>query len=319
MLQLIGLFAALFGISFLVFLFFTRTSKTEHATLQRAQHIATGKDADSESDPLLIDSAPQETAASGKGLRGTVLVKHLELLIQQAALSMSVPGFLGLSFAGAVLAFLLSWMLIPILIVECIALSVGALLPYLYLRFKRARRLTAFDKELPGAMELISRAVKAGHSVQAAFEIAGKEAMQPVRSEFAVISGQVRFGLPQNQALLQMSERIPTQDLRFMVTAVLIQRQTGGSLPQVLDRTTHMIRERIRVAGELRVKTTQGRLSGIVLVCMPICLALVMKIISPTWLDPLITDPLGHMMLYYGCASLTVGSILIYAITRPEV
>lgn len=319
MLQLIGLFAALFAISFLAFMFFTRASKTEQATLKRAQHITTGKDADSESDLLLIASAPVDTAASNTGLRGTALVKHLELLIQQAALSMSVPVLFGLSFAGAVLAFLLSWMLIPILLVECIALSVGALLPYLYLRFKRERRLTAFDKALPGAMELISRAVKAGHSVQAAFEIAGQEAMQPVRSEFAVINGQVKFGLPQNEALLQMSARIPTQDLRFMVTAVLIQRQTGGSLPQVLDRTTHMIRERIRVAGELRIKTTQGRLSGIVLICMPFGLALVMKIISPSWLDPLITDPLGHMLLYYACASLAVGSLLVHIITKPEV
>ena len=319
MLQLIGLFAALFGISFLMFLFFTRASKAEQATLKRAQHIETGNDADSESDPLLIESTPQEAATFSKGLRGTALVKHLEVLIQQAALSMSVPVFFGLSFAGAALAPLLAWMLIPILIVECISLVVGASLPYLYLHIKRSRRLAAFDKALPEAMELISRAVKAGHSVQAAFEIAGQEAMQPVRSELAVISGQVRFGLPQNEALLQMSERIPTQDLRFMVTAVLIQRQTGGSLPQVLDRTTHMIRERIRVAGELRVKTTQGRLSGAVLICMPFGLALVMKIISPTWLDPLITDPLGHMMLYYACSSLAVGSVLIYAITRPEV
>ena len=161
--------------------------------------------------------------------------------------------------------------------------------------------------------------MKAGHSVQAAFEIAGQEAMQPVRSEFAVINGQVKFGLPQNEALLQMSARIPTQDLRFMVTAVLIQRQTGGSLPQVLDRTTHMIRERIRVAGELRIKTTQGRLSGIVLIFMPFGVALVMKIISPNWLDPLITDPLGHMLLYYAGASLAVGSLLVHIITKPEV
>lgn len=316
--QFIGLFIGLFVVTLVVFLLSTRSSKAEKATLNRAQHISAGNGADSEDQPPLIDPARAENAKADKGLRDTSIAKHIDLLIQQGALSLSVPTVFGFCFAGAVVGFLLAWLLVPILLVEFIFFSMGALLPYLYLLLMRSRRLAAFDKALPDSMDLISRAVKAGHSVQAAFEIAGQEATQPVRSEFAVLGGQVRLGLQQNEALLQMSERIPTQDLRFMVTAVMVQRETGGNLPQVLDRTTQMIRERIRINGELRVKTTQGRISGIVLVCMPIGLALAMRILNPEWLDPLLTDPLGHYLLYYACASLLIGSALVYAITRPE-
>ena len=307
--QFIGLFIGLFVVTLVVFLLSTRSSKAEKATLNRAQHISAGNGADSEDQPPLIDPARAENAKADKGLRDTSIAKHIDLLIQQGALSLSVPTVFGFCFAGAVVGFLLAWLLVPILFVEFIFLSMGALLPYLYLLLMRSRRLAAFDKALPDSMDLISRAVKAGHSVQAAFEIAGQEATQPVRSEFAVLGGQVRLGLQQNEALLQMSERIPTQDLRFMVTAVMVQRETGGNLPQVLDRTTQMIRERIRINGELRVKTTQGRISGIVLA---------MRILNPEWLDPLLTDPLGHYLLYYACASLLIGSALVYAITRPE-
>jgi Flp pilus assembly protein TadB len=147
-LQLIGLFAALFGISFLVFLFFTRASKAEQATLKRAQHITTGKDADSESDPLLIDPH-LKTRPLQQGAARHSAGQAFRVAYPAGGLVYERTRLFGLSFAGAVLAFLLSWMLIPILLVEFIALSVGALLPYLYLRFKRERRLAAFDKALP--------------------------------------------------------------------------------------------------------------------------------------------------------------------------
>ena len=323
MFQLILLFLGVFTIIMVTLLVILRSSKAEKATLNRAQSIVDGGEgeqaATSTTSPLLMSADRVDNKNAKLGLKGSSLAKHIDLLIQQSAMTTTVYTIFGLSALGAVIGFMAAWMFIPMLPLECLALSIGGLIPYLFLRFKRARRLTSFDKFLPDAMDLVSRAVKSGHAVQTAFNLAGTQAQQPVRNEFAVMNGQVRFGLSFREALLQMSERIPTQDLRFLVTAVLIQRETGGNLPQVLDRTTHMIRERIRILGEMKVKTAQGRMSGAVLVLMPIGLAIAMRIITPTWLDPLMNDPIGHYLLYYAAISLLIGGCLVYLITRSKV
>lgn len=318
--QIILLFLAVFIIILVILLVALRPSKAEKATLSRAQSIVEGGGEQAPTaSPLLIAPARADHENAKSRLKGSPLAKHIELLIKQSAVNTTVNSILGLSALCAVVGFLAAWMFIPMLPLECIALSIGAMVPYLFLSFRRARRLSAFDKHLPEVLDLVSRAVKSGHSVQTAFNLAGLQAQHPVRDEFAVLSGQVRFGLNFRDALLQMRERIPTQDLRFVVTAVLVQRETGGNLPQVLDRTTHMIRERIRILGDMKVKTAQGRMCGAVLVLMPIGLAIAMRVLTPTWLDPLLQDPIGHFMLYYAAISLLIGGFLVHLITRAKV
>ncbi len=322
--QLILLFLGVFTIVIVAMLVILRYTKAEKATLSRAHSIVEGGEGEQAStatptSPLLMSADRADNKNAKTGFKGTSLAKHIDLLLQQSAMTTTVNTILGFTALGAGVGFLAAWMFIPMLPLEWLALCIGALAPYLFLRFKQARRLSSFDKHLPEAMDLVSRAVKSGHAVQTAFNLAGTQAQEPVRTEFAVMSGQVRFGLNFREALLQMSERIPTQDLRFLVTAVLVQRETGGNLPQVLDRTTYMIRERIRILGELKVKTAQGRMSGAVLVLMPIGLAIAMRLITPTWLDPLMDDPIGHYLLYYAAASLLVGGLLVFLITRSRV
>jgi tight adherence protein B len=304
------LFFAVFAVVLVVFLLVTRVSRKEKATLERVGQItATG--ADARKDPLLTEARRLD--------KYSTLGKHIDQLIQQGAVSLDRATLYGLSAGAAVVGLLLSLMLVPTTLLEILGILIGCISPYLYLRIMRARRLAAFNKELPETIDLISRAVKAGHSVQVAFEIASGDARQPVKSELGVLVGQLSFGLPQEEALMKLSDRVPSQDLRFLVTAILIQKQTGGNLPQILERTTHMIRERTRINGELRVKTAQGRLSALILVLLPIGLAIAMKFLDPGWLDPLFTEQYGHYMLYYAMVSLSIGALLVYLITKPEV
>jgi tight adherence protein B len=316
---LLYIFGAVFAAIFSGWMLMMRSSKSEKATLKRAQSFIAKEEAEARTQSLLISNDSAKERGSHSARIGERLVQHIELLIQQAAVSFSIPMFSGLAAAGAVAGAVFGWMVAPLLAMECTFAIAGMFLPYLYLLTKRRSRLVDFDKALPDTMNLISRAVRAGNSVQAAFEIAGRDSQDPVRTEFAVLSGQIQFGLPQTDALLQMSERIPTPDLRFLVTALLVQRSSGGNLPEILDRVTNMIRERIRINGELRVKTAQGRLSGIILMSLPFVLGIGMKIMNPTWLDPLFNDPIGHLLLYYSAVSLTIGSVMIYLITKPEV
>jgi tight adherence protein B len=294
----------------IVFLVVTRVSKRDKATLERVSRIgATGTV--THKDALFV--------ATKRHDRYSALSRHIDRLIQQGAVSLDRTTLYGLSVGAAVIGALLAWMFVPTIVFELFAAAFGMVGPYVYLHIMRSRRIAAFNRELPETIDLISRAVKAGHSVAVAFEIAATDARQPVKSEMAVLTGQLRFGLPQEEALKNMSDRIPSQDLRFLVTAILVQKQTGGNLPQILERTTHMIRERMRVNGELKVKTAQGRLSASVLVLLPIGLAVAMKFLDPGWLEPLVTEQVGHYMLYYAIVSLTIGAVCVYVITKPEV
>jgi tight adherence protein B len=302
------LFGTIFAIALVAFLVATRASRNEKVTLERVNRVKT---ADSSIKKAVI-------AHHGRHETFSAFSAHIDLLIQRGAVPMDRIPLYGLSVAAGVAGALLAWIFIPTIVFEIAGAVVGVASPYIYLRVMGRRRLSNFNKVLPDTIDLISRAVKAGHSVQVAFEIAASDAQEPVKSELAVLSGQLSFGLSQDQALKSMGDRVPSADLRFLITALLIQKQTGGSLPQILERTTHMIRERVRINGELKVKTAQGRLSATILVLLPILLAVGMKIINPAWLEPLFTETIGHYMLYYAAVSLSIGAFCVYVITKPE-
>ena len=312
------LFIAIFALVVAVMLLLSRPSKDEKATLARAEAAVSGVGDGAVAvrrDLLLVPRKKRNYS----GLVGTALGKHLNLLIKQGAVSTTVNAIVGFSALSAFFGFVLSAYFLPILGVEIVAFSLGALSPYGYLRYKRAKRLSAFNKYLPEAIELLTRAIRAGRALADALSILGDYAREPVRTEFAVMRAQIRYGLSESVARMELCDRIPVRDLRFLMTAVMIQGSTGGDLTRVLERTTYMIRERTRIAGEVKTKTAQGRLSGIVLILMPIGLALAMKMLSPSWLDPLLTDPVGHYLLAYAAVSLTVGATLIQVITKPRI
>jgi tight adherence protein B len=243
----------------------------------------------------------------------------LEKLIQQAHRN-TTPGRVIMQSAGlAAAAALLAHFLYPVLGVEIAAPFAAAALPSLLLVFLRGRRLKQFNDALPDSIDLMSRALKAGHSVASAIEVVAEQGHEPVASEFGEVFRAQNFGLPFRDALAQLAERVPSRDLHFLVTAMMVQKETGGNLTEILDRTTHVIRERLRILGEVRTKTAQGRLTGTILAALPIILGVMLNFLNPGYAKPLFHDPLGKKMLYIGAGLIALGGFIISRIVKIEV
>jgi tight adherence protein B len=247
------------------------------------------------------------------------LAHKIELLIAQAESSWSVPMVLAGSAISAAFGFTVSYLWLPDLAV-CVVLGIlFSSLPFFVLQIKRARRIRRFNLGLPDAADLICRALRAGHSLSAAIEIVGQEATEPVRTEFREVYRQQNFGLPHRDALLQLARRVPSADLQFVVTAMLVQKETGGNLVDILDRTVAVIRDRIRIQGEVRIYTAQGRLTGAILALLPIIMFFLINMADHGYTKVLVEDPLGRKLIYTGLTLMIVGGIIIRKIVNVKV
>jgi tight adherence protein B len=196
---------------------------------------------------------------------------------------------------------------------------VAAPLPFFYVLFLRKKRLNKFAAQLCEALELVARALRAGHSVAAAMQSVAEEMPNPIASEFGRVYEEQNLGVSLDLALRNLAERIPNLDLKFFVTAVVIQRQTGGDLAEILDKIGYVIRERFKIMGMVQALTGEGRISGVVLIGLPFFLMLVMLYLSPAYVSMLWTDPRGRMMSAFGCLSMAVGAAFIRKIVNIKV
>ncbi len=211
------------------------------------------------------------------------------------------------------LAFAPFRLLVPFIAIAC----AGA--PIAYLVHKRTGRLRRFEEMFPEALELMSRALKAGHAFQAAMGMVGEELKEPVGPEFKKSFDQQNFGLPLRDSLLQMSERVPLLDVRFFATAVLIQRETGGNLSEILENLAHVVRERFKILRQVRVHTAHGRFTAFVLLALPAGLALALSYINPDHMSLLFEERMGQMMILLAIVMQTVGFIWIRKVIKIEV
>lgn len=157
----------------------------------------------------------------------------------------------------------------------------------------------------------MARALRAGHTISSAIEMVASEGSEPVASEFRQVFEQQNFGLPLREAMLGLAERIPLPDVSFLVTAILVQKETGGNLAEVLDKTAVVIRERFRLRGQLRVYTAQGRLTGWILAALPFIMFVLLNIVNPDYMKILLTDPAGRTLIYVGIGLMVVGGWVI--------
>jgi tight adherence protein B len=243
----------------------------------------------------------------------------LQLLIEQADMQWTVGRFVGATLVAIVVgAALGNWWIAPGLVGWIPGIALGAA-PYIFLLQRRARRLRRFAALIPDAVDLMSRGLRAGQALPASMEIVAQEAEEPLRSEFRRTADEQGFGLPFREALLNLSRRVPLPDLQFLVTAILVQKETGGNLAQILDKTSHVIRERIRVEGQARIRTAQGRLTGWILCALPIVIFLGMNIVSPGYGTILFQDPVGQKMVAVAAVSMVIGMILIRKIVAIKI
>ncbi|HVT30950.1 MAG TPA: type II secretion system F family protein [Lacipirellulaceae bacterium] len=244
---------------------------------------------------------------------------NLRLLFEQADVTMSVPNFLlisgGLGAVGVVLPIVAGFNVIlgPVMAVFL------AFLPIVWLLFRRKRRMKAFAAQLPEALELIARALRAGHSLAAGFSLVAQEMSEPIGGEFSRTFEEQNLGKPLEEALNDLTKRVPNLDLKFFATAIILQRQTGGDLAEILDKIGHLIRERFQIWGQVQALTGEGRLSGIVLLALPPVLFAVVYRMNPDYLMTLFTDPLGKKMLVAGIVTQLLGALMIRKIVNIRV
>lgn len=215
------------------------------------------------------------------------------------------------SIGAAVIGFGIAYMFSTWLLIDTGAALALSTIPWGRISWMRNRRMRAFDTSLAHAIDMMARALRAGHSIAGSIEIVAQGSPEPAASEFAEVFRQQNFGLPLRDALMQMVDRVPSQDLRVLVTAILVQRETGGNLVEILDRTVTVIRERQRIHGEIRVQTAQGRLTGWILTALPVVMLVLINLTDPGYSKILFTDPTGRKLIYVGIAFIALGAFFI--------
>jgi len=240
-------------------------------------------------------------------------------LIERSGVNTTPSGMVVTSGAMAIVGVVAAALLTPHTFVRPIAAVVGLLLPFVYLKYSASKRMKRFEEQFPEALDLLSRAIRAGHAFQTAMGMVADEMNDPVGPEFKKAFDQQNFGLPIKEALNQLAERVALLDVRFFVTAVTIQRETGGNLAEILDGLAHVVRERFKILRQVRVHTAHGRFTGYVLLALPAALAIGLEYINPEFMGPLFRERLGLMMIGGGLVLQTIGFFWIRQVIKIEV
>jgi tight adherence protein B len=302
------LFFVLLVVTFLVVLFVTRPTKKEIELKERLAGFDSGSTEGEEvGTDILKRDVYSESPLLDAILRRLKLASDISALIKQADSRWTVGGV----FLGAFVLFicfgLVGWRLLHGASLGVLVGAAAAITPYLYLQRKRTSRRHRFAAVLPDAIDLLGRAIRAGHAVTAAIEMVSREVPDPVGTEFRRVFEEQNFGLPMREALLNLAARMPVADLQFLVTAMLVQKETGGNLAEVLDKAGLVIRERSRLLGQLRIYTAQGRMTGWILGLLPFLLFVAMNFLNPVYTHTMLDDPTGRMWIWAGLGLMTIG------------
>jgi tight adherence protein B len=242
----------------------------------------------------------------------------LSRLIEQSGVKATTGGILMVSAGLALLGIFGVLMFAPYASAAPAGLLLGTL-PVLFLMQRRGARIRKFEEQFPEALDLLSRALRAGHAFQTALGMVADELPEPVGPEFKKTFDQQNFGLPLKECLLDLAERVPLLDVRFFATAVTIQRETGGNLAEILDKLAYVVRERFKILRQVRVHTAHGRFTGYVLLALPPALGVALSYLSPDHMNTLFTEPMGKTMLMGAGVMQTVGYFWIRQVIKIEV
>jgi tight adherence protein B len=282
--------------------------KTEPSQMLRQQNLSVRKDDQLSSIPWL-----------NKKLLQIDLASYMRRLLSQAALDWNPGRLLLMTVAGLALPPYILYVLFHSLPLALFAGVVVSGLPFGWVMFKRSRRFAAFEKGLPEALELMVSGLRAGHSLLAAIALVSKECQEPVRSEFKICFEEQNYGLELKAAMENLLHRVPLQDLKIAVAAILIQKESGGNLAEVLDKTCAVIRDRFRLRRQIRVYTAQGRLTGWILTLLPVVLGTLIYFVDPDLISILWHRAIGIKLLWAAGASILLGGFVISRIVDIDV
>jgi tight adherence protein B len=253
-------------------------------------------------------------------MRSVPLASAVEKLLEQADSQFTVAQIMGYSALLAAAGLLAGWVLHPGVAISALIVALAASIPAVLLMASRDRRSRRMSEQLPEAIDMMSRSLRAGHALSSAFELVANEMPEPVSVEFGRAFEAQRLGIPVDQAIVQMSERVPANgDLKIFGVSIVIQRETGGNLAEILGQLAETIRARFRFHGKLRSLTAEGRASAVVVGAMPFLVALALRFLNPEYLVPLVSTSMGRMILAGACVSWAFGMLWLHRMTQLDV
>jgi len=315
------LFILLLITSFGVLLYFLKPTKIEAAVEQHLTSIedSRGLGVNPDGTTILKQDPLSSNPAVDSLIRHLPGVLGLAQLIKQAGQTWQVGSVLLASVIALVVG---SWIASFFMPSNILSVLVGVLLavsPSFYLYILRETRFRRCDALVPEAVDLMARGLRAGHAVPAVLEMVGKEIAEPLASEFRALAEEQTLGLPLRDAMLNLVERVPRADIRFLATAILLQKETGGNLAQILDKTAALARERSRLRGQLRIYTAQGRITGWILCIAPFIMFGVISLVNWNYEKILFTDPSGLHVIYFGMVMMVIGILVIRKVINIKI
>jgi tight adherence protein B len=300
---------------------FSTQSRAARRLSQRLDQVKQHRSgsADAPAEGLYKNRKLARSSAVAEVLRQVPGIHALDKWLQQSGTDGSVGRLLmqaGLAFG---IGFVLSLLLFFYFLVALVVGLVCAGIPFAIIWSRREERLIAFEKQLPEAADLISRSLKAGHALSSTLTMLADELPDPIAAEFRIVSDEINFGMPMSEALQRLAERVPLTDLRYMIVAILIQREAGGNLSEIMTNVSLLIRQRLKLLGDIRTMSAEGRLSAWILCLLPIAIATVFFMVSPDYLKQFFDDPAGPLLLGGGAGMMLLGVLWMRQLIRIRV
>lgn len=288
------------------------------ALLDRLQQITARPVSSSEVSEVLFRQNSQQLGAWWKLLQHAPLLQGSTRLLEQAGLDWKPMRLVELSLGGLLIGVVAGYAVSGRASVALAGLALGVSIPFLYVRRARSRRCAKLEEQLPEAIDLLGRSIRAGHAIGTGFRLVSEESPEPIAAEFRRTFEEQKYGMPFEESLHSMARRVPLVDVRVMVVAILIQREVGGNLAEILDKLAHLVRARFGLRRQMLVYTAQGRLSGYVLGFLPLALGGVISMINPEYIQVLFHDPLGKLMLGVAGGLQLAGYVWIWRILKLD-
>jgi tight adherence protein B len=312
------LFILLLIFSFAVAFYLLKPTKTETAVQQQLQDIKSTR-VETSGSTILKEEGYSANPAVNQIVREIPGALGTLNLIRQSGNTWAVSTVMGISIVSTIgVAWVASFFLLGVILPMLAGLAAGSI-PYIFLTVMREARFRKCDQLLPEAIDLMARGLRAGHALTAVLEMVGSEIAEPIATEFRRLNEEHQMGLTLRDATLNMVSRLPRDDMRFLATAILLQKETGGNLALILDKTAAVARERARLRGQLRIYTAQGRITGWILCLMPFIMFGLLSMVNWRTEKILFTDDLGRMAVYVGLVFMFIGIMVIRKIINVKI
>lgn len=298
---------------------FSTQSRAAQRFSRRIRAIGSTEQAEGYSLTLLKQRRFASSPGIDRFLRQFALTERIDRQLQQAGSQRSVGRWLAYCLVGFLIGFSIGWIFFSLWWMALLLGLVVALVPVLLLTRQRQARLQRIQQQLPEVADLIARSLKAGHALPATLKMVAEEMPAPISAEFRQVADEIHYGLGLPAALQRLAQRVPLNDLHFLVIAILIQRDTGGNLAELMQNLSHLIRERLKLLDRVKALSAEGLLSGWVLFLLPVLMALVLSIVSPGYLGYLIEDAAGKVMLGIALVQMLLGGLWMRHIVQLRV